>query len=552
MYFNKNTYPDNMLDLFSKSVQSPKILMPFLLANNKSKNVYVFFAEDEIHSQLINVTPKSFFIALWKTKAPQMSNIRKLLRHFWTNEYGCNKLGRPYLLDQWINNSFQSDNDLFSFKVKTSNMHGCHLKCFGNEHPPDSIVHNDGYQRSIEGAGIKVLEIVAKHMNFTPFIILTTNKSNEPFNWFNSAEMLDNITSTLQNDDVDLAFGWFTYAYNNNNNIELARTTSIDCFGWAIPYRAGPMPPLWTNYVYEFDRISWSFIAMIFILVSGILHFFKELKKLKYNSSVFFYVFHTSIDQPLRLHSIWCSTRLFIIHWLWYCMIISVAYKASLGSFMTVPLLGIEFTEMDQILESNLLMMASPQSLRIINATMATSMISRKFMKRLKKLPLTNFSEVIDRMVLERDIAVFEVKRLIYYYSTPQAKLLKVKVPIRFLPGCLLRAHTTQFMFNRGSYLIESIDDVLSRLFETGIIDHWIVHLGSNKVLPLEKIKGIVLQFDQLKEAFLFLVCGYIFAFVVFFVELWWSKLSQKSVIKICLPYSASEMSNRSLHPFTH
>lgn len=251
--------------------------------------------------------------------------------------------------------------------------------------------------------------------------------------------------------------------------------------------------------------------------------------------SVLFFVYHTTIDQPLRVQPVWCSIRTFMIHWLWYCMVINVAYKASLGSFMTVPPHGLEFTRMDQILASNLTTVASPRSLHIMNATTTTSRISRTFMKRLQQLPPTNFEHVIDRLVIKRDIALFEVKRFIYYYSIPQAKRIKVKIPIRFLPGCLLRTHTTQFMFNSGSYLTESVDATLSTLFETGIVDHWITHLGSNKVLPLEKIRGRVLKLVRFKEAFMFLFFSYAVASVVLVGEIFWSKGLHRRLIQFLL-----------------
>lgn len=248
--------------------------------------------------------------------------------------------------------------------------------------------------------------------------------------------------------------------------------------------------------------------------------------------SVIFFVYHTTIDQPIRVQPVWCSLRTFTIHWFWYCMVINVAYKASLGSFMTVPPHGIEFTNMEQILDSQLITMASPRSLQIINGTIATTRISRKFMKRLQLLPPTNFEHIIDRLVIKRDIALFEVKRFMYYYSKSQAKRIKVKIPIRFLPGCLLRTHTTQFMLNGGSYLTDSVDPVLRTLFETGIVDHWITHLGSNKVLPLEKIRSRVLRLVRLKEAFLFLFFGYGVAFIVLLGEICWSNRLDRRLLR--------------------
>lgn len=305
------------------------------------------------------------------------------------------------------------------------------------------------------------------------------------------------------------------------NRISLYSSFSSDIF---LPMRdVHLLFLLGTNLVTAYNIVNFT----------GVFYFFRKLKKLHWTDSVIFFVYHTTIDQPIRVQPVWCSLRTFMIHWLWYCMVINVAYKASLGSFMTVPPRGIEFTSVNQILNSQLILMSSPQSMQIINGTMATTQISRKFMKRLQLLPPTNFEHIIDRLVTKRDIALFEVKRFMYYYSQTQAKRIKVKIPIRFLPGCLLRTHTTQFMLNGGSYLTDSVDALLSTLFETGIVDHWITHLGSNKVLPLEKIRSRVLRLIRLKEAFLFLFFSYGIAFIVLVGEICWSKRLDRHLLKL-------------------
>ncbi|VVC26810.1 Hypothetical protein CINCED_3A018883 [Cinara cedri] len=551
------------VDSFTEAVQSPKVIVPYSSFTDEQqlmKGVFAFLAEDLLYVKLLNITQQSYFLAVW-TKQMHVNYIRLVFRDFWTygkhinvvglvmmddgtvnaytykpfSNYGCSKLGRPFLLDNWQNGRFLWGVDLFSQKPKTGNMRGCELKCVGNEHPPDSVMRHDGSRWTTSGVGGKVLEILAKYLNFSP--VITSPKSsnvNEMYSWYDSADVLNNISVMLITEEADLAFGWYSFAtHKSEYNTKLARTTSIDCLGWAVPYRAGPPPKSWTNYVNEFDKVGWLFIGSMFVVVVGVFYFFRKLKKLHGVDSVVFFVYHMTIDQPTRVQPIWCSLRTFTIHWLWYCMVINVAYKASLGSFMTVPPHGIEFTRMDQILNSQLITMASPQSLQIINGTTTTTRISRTFMNRLQQLPPTNFEHIIDRLVIKRDIALFEVKRFMYYYSKPQAKRIKVKIPIRFLPGCLLRTHTTQFMLNGGSYLTDSVDALLSTLFETGIVDHWITHLGSNKVLPLEKIRGRVLKFVRLKEAFLFLFFSYGIAFVVLVGEICWSKRIDRRLLQL-------------------
>lgn len=306
MYFRQSG-PGEYADAFAMAVQSPKVIVPYssLAADAPQQQhtrggVFAFLAEDGLYTQLLNGTQRSHFVAVW-TKQMPMNNVRHMFRHFWDagkhvnvvglvqmdgggvnaytyrpfSNYGCNKLGRPFLLDRWVDGKFGAGVDLFSGRSKTGNMLGCPLRCAGNEHPPDTVLRpGDGTpQRPLwttSGVGGKVLEIVARHMNFTPVIMSPKGGASEMYSWYNSAEVLDNITAMLYAEEADLAFGWYSYATHNiAYTTELARTTSIDCLGWAVPYRAGPPPQSWTNYVYEFDKIGWMFIGSMFVVVVG-------------------------------------------------------------------------------------------------------------------------------------------------------------------------------------------------------------------------------------------------------------------------------------------
>lgn len=300
MYFNKSGTADYTaaVDSFTRAVQTPKIIMPYTSFNvvQQTKGVFAFLAEDDLYIELLNITHQSHFVAVW-TKQLSMNDVRRVFRDFWGkgkhiniigllmmddgtvnvytyrpfSNYGCSKLGRPFLLDYWKNDTFWKGVDLFSNKLKTGNMLGCPIKCVGNEQPPDIVMRqNIGQQWTTSGLGGKMLEIVAKYMNFTPVITSPKGDMNEMYSWYYSADVLNNITAMLYNDEVDLAFGWYSYTtLNHDYTTELAKSTSVDCLGWAVPYRAGPRPQPWTNYVYEFDKFGWMFIGSIFVVVVG-------------------------------------------------------------------------------------------------------------------------------------------------------------------------------------------------------------------------------------------------------------------------------------------
>lgn len=303
IYLNFNTFDTvgymATYDLFIKAVQSPKVITQYTSFNDDqqlTKAVFVFLAEDLLYVKLLNTTQHSYFLIVW-TKQTHMNSIRKVFLNFWTfgkhinvvglmtmndgtvnaytyrpfSNYGCSKLGRPFLLDNWKNDRFRSGVDLFSHKPKMGNMHGCKLTCVGNEHPPDSIMRYNGYRWTTSGVGGKTLKILARFMNFTPVIISSKSSNvNEMYSWYDSAEVLNNISVMLNTEVADLAFGWYSFVtHKNEYNTQLTRSTSIDCLGWAVPYRAGPPPESWTNYVNEFDKIGWLFIGSMFMIVVG-------------------------------------------------------------------------------------------------------------------------------------------------------------------------------------------------------------------------------------------------------------------------------------------
>lgn len=284
---------------FTKAVQSPKVIMPYSSFADEQqlmKGVFVFLAEDLLYLKLLNITQQSYFLAVW-TKQTHVNYIRTVFMDFWSSgkhinvvglvmmddgtinaytyrpfsNYGCSKLGRPFLLDNWKNGRFRSGVDLFSHKPKMGNMRGCELKCVGNEHPPDSIMRHDGRRWTTSGVGGKVLEILAGYMNFTPVIVSPKSSDvDEMYSWYDSTDVLNNISVMLNTEKADLAFGWYSFVtHKNGYNTQLTRSTSVDCLGWAVPYRAGPPPKSWTNYVNEFDKVGWLFIGSMFVVVVG-------------------------------------------------------------------------------------------------------------------------------------------------------------------------------------------------------------------------------------------------------------------------------------------
>ncbi|KAI5733022.1 hypothetical protein M8J76_006708 [Diaphorina citri] len=454
----------------------------------------------------------------------------------------CNMVDTPKLVNVYngLTGQFRHDlkrRKLYATRTQIPNFHQCKLKCVAIDHPPDNIIKYSGNssQYTIDGVGYKVIQVAAKHLNFTPEVHIRLGHNENPqHSWYYLDAAMDNITDELLTGKMDIAFGWFSYADPYlNPGVRLGRPTSIDCFGWGVPWRAGSRPSTWANYVNEFSLGTWACVILAYLLFVATLYCFESDRSREALAACVLYAYAMLMEQESKVKNNTTHLRIFLTNWLWYCLIITTAYRASLGSFMTVPAHANDFNSMTDILKSELNIVGGPDVLKIIQETAKSTDISRKFLKRYRTLQPGDFESIMNRTVVSRDIAVFAVKRFMYYHSRPQARLIKVKIPFRLIPGCLLRAHTTQLLVQRNSHLHNSLNKVLTRLFETGIIDHFIMHLGSNRLLPAEKIKGRPLRMKLIWCTFFILVAGQVISFIVFLLEVKYPSKIKHGVIKV-------------------
>lgn len=490
-----------------------------------------------------HVHSKSVFFLIWES-IPSENEIILIFKEYWFHNYinviglvnnktsckfytfypfienQCGFVGKPILVDEWtISNRINIQNSSW-FPRKITNFKGCQLKAIGNHQPPDNIMKFNGIWRA-DGVASKILKTAEKYLNFTSIIISPNLNVSLDHMWYYFDKELKFISDAVYRKKVDLAFGWYSYASIEIDNLdltmELGRVSSIDCFGWAVPYRAGARPPNVTYFINEFGLITWFLILGVFFIVSVI--FYLNLNR-RYIISMFL-VYQIFLEQSIiHKRSSRTSYKIIFINFCFYGLVMSAAYKASFGSFITVPSHGREFKSVHDILNSSLKIYGSPEMLKILNITTADSKLGKIMKDRFHILKPCNYVEVMMQLIRKRNIAILGVKRSLYFYSISEAKRIKVKIPFRFIPGCLIRPHTTHFMFRRGSPLIDPFNTVLNRLFESGISQYWILHLGSNKILPIERLKGRVIRLNFIKEPLIILIMGYVVSSLVFMGEI--------------------------------
>ncbi len=529
------------------------MLFPNLHSHAEDHNSNNYYSYKKTFSQKLHW--KSKFLLVWP-KVSTQNELKEVFAEFWHHNYPnviglmdvgsgrfefysfspygenkCSSVGEPFVLDEWSWNvtsekfvrQHRHQQDLFPRRIR--NFGGCPLKVIGNHQPPDNVMELVNGEWRADGVGSKVLEMARQYLNFTSIIVPTAraNTTNLEHMWYYFDEELRSITEAVHTRKVNFAFGWYSYVSiaidHLDLTMELGRVSSIDCFGWAVPYRAGKKPPNYSLYVCEFEIVTWGLV--IITLCAMCVVFYTSVVNHRHLIPSLLLSYKAFLEQPLdhRLHRLG-GFRVAFASFCFYSLVMSAAYKASFSSFWSVPFHGKEFVTVKEILNSSLQIHGAPEMLKILRAMALQTNNGEEVIRRFQALQPCNFESVMVQMIRERNIAVLGVKRNLYYHSLNEAKQLKVKIPVRFLPGCLIRPHSTHFMFRRGSHLIEPFNVVLNRLFESGVIPRWILHLGSNRILPVERLKGRTMPLRSLKEPFVILIIGYLVSCLAFGAEI--------------------------------
>ncbi|XP_046663010.1 ionotropic receptor 21a-like [Homalodisca vitripennis] len=426
------------------------------------------------------------------------------------------------MIDTWSNalNRFTRNTDLFSRKNKVYNLHGCPLKCAGAHRPPDSVIEetkNKTY--NLSGIGGLLFETIAIKMNFTPVISRVVDVTS------NYDPVFANDSSTLSIDvgskKVDIAFGIFSRLLDFHPKISFVMETNMDCFTWAVPPNAGVGPSMWTTYVGEFSWITWVLIICFLISVIPVFYFltylaFNEDNNFKEWGFLSFFVYFTFLGASVEEKPHSNVLRVFLAPWLFYCLVLGAAYNAQLGSFATVPTKVGNIENPADLLKTSFGITGAPQMFHVLNASINTSDVIRSLLKRFEVLPPGNFLPVIEKVVTDRNLAVFSTKSLLAYSNE---KLKARNMPTSYLqPSCVIKSPSSPMIVPRVSPLLEPLSGIIHRLFEAGILSRWESEAKQrNKRDSFQLEPKLYLQ--QMQGAFLLLISGLMLSVAVFIAE---------------------------------
>lgn len=490
----------------------------------------------------------SRFLLIWLQPESNLLQVRSVFEEFWKFEfldvialvemkYGglsiytyfpftntrCSDSGPPVLIDTWSqkNQMFTRQKNLFDRFEKVYNLHGCSIQCSGSHRPPDSIIEqitNTTYNYS--GSGGLLFKFIAYHMNFTPVI---SRISDTTLNYEGAYANDSSITAKdVANKKVDIGFGMFSRLLDLHPKVSFVKETSMDCFTWAVPVGAAAGPSMWTTYIGEFSGLTWLLIGVYIIIAFVVLYFISkyainEDKRFKNHITLGFFVYNSFLGAPVEEKPKTTSLRSFVAPWLYYSLVLSAAYQASLGSFATVPSGVANIEDTSQLLETKFSITGSPQMFYILNASMDTSDAIKVLLKRFEVLPPGNFFPMVERIVLQRDVALFAAKGLLSFFNS---KLKSNNLTASYLqPQCVIKSPSSALIVRRVSPLREPLSLITGRLFEAGMLIRW-----ESKSKPEDRFDSVLgtskLYLQQMQGAFTLLISGLILSTIVFIAEL--------------------------------
>lgn len=309
-------------------------------------------------------------------------------------------------------------------------------------------------------------------------------------------------------------------------NTDFIAENQMDCFTWAVPHGIGQQPSIWTNYVIEFSALSWLIIAISIIVVSLVIRIIVQRLRIRHPdwstyNFILFWTFSTFIGATVKVKSKRSPLRVFAAQWLLYSLVITAGYQAYLGSLMTVPRTEPELDRQIDLLNTSLNLVGRREMFHVLNESATNSLEFERLVRRFFILPPIDFKTVINRMIYQRDLAVFTSKRELIYYAQRRRSRANDERKIHVFSDCVLRSYTSAFMLFKGSPFQHPIRSLLTRLFETGIYQNWDTDNVRDEIYHnIIFFKETVLILRELYGAFIVLFAGLGLSFMVFFVEM--------------------------------
>lgn len=486
----------------------------YIICTNIMNNIYLFF-EGAWHYNIIDA------VALYPSSR---TNLISVYTYFPFGDWGCSTTD-PVRIDiyQPYRRNFQSTDNVFSKRDKLYNLHKCPVRITLKDAP--EVIGKIG-QEEFRGVPIALLHHLQEKLNFTPVVVYIDKEANTyaaAYYNFTSAAVLNIVKKSS-----DLAVGDFSQLIDDHEKTQAPVQTSMDCFTWAVPIKAGNAPSVWTTYLYEFDLLAWLLILLLFVICVFVVKTISRMILSPYtNPTMLLFAMMITISVNMKIKS--STMKVFIAHWLLFCLVVVAAYSASLGSLVTVPPDSTDIKSTTELLEKEIGLTGEPKMYHILSASSDTSIQIKKVLKKFIILRPGEFETILHDIYTERKLAVFYTKNNLIREEKRVKKEKQIHKLIHIVPDCLVRSHTAPLLMRKGAILLVPVKSVVVRLLENGLINYWSNFGEDNSLSQATANKAQKFTVSQLRGALIVIISGHILSSIVFLYELYSDKVKLKS-----------------------
>lgn len=347
--------------------------------------------------------------------------------HFPYSPNQCGRVGPPTLVDTWNARNKDFNNGFFTkFTNLLRNFHHCPLKVLSKNRPPESSALKVNSSLLLGGIGGKILTALMRKFNFSVTITQAEDLESDAYlrdkyGYALSNYSKDKIVQGLSGAKFDLAFGVFPFVSYFSPDFELSFFYFTENFAFYVPCGTKETPSLWRFYYVEFSLPIWVTVLLLFLVF---LCFMKLLSTVlaKEGSSFssfcgntfILWAIHVENTASFRTRS--TTAKAFFTMVMFYSMIISVAYRASLKSFLMAHLEPKSIETWEELEESDFQIAGLSQDLHILNTIGTTYVTLQKLAQKYEVRSTGEFSDIVYDLAVKRNTAFFGSERMLMYY----------------------------------------------------------------------------------------------------------------------------------------
>ncbi|XP_048510260.1 ionotropic receptor 21a-like [Athalia rosae] len=418
-------------------------------------------------------------------------------------------------------------------------LYGCPVVIGTLKLPPTMVIeeNEEGLPVIVGGTEGNLLLIIAEKLNFS--IILTFPPDDDELkNYSQKAEIVNQVASR----DIDI--GIVRLGLNNKiqNTYSPSYVYDTECLTWGVPITyEGFLNILWV----EFDWKVWILIASV-LVITAVITFFSHHKissSIKDNRKKveFTVLLLDLISLNLGGNVIYLPTskggRWLLLIGLFYALIITTAYRSSLGSILTAVKTFPTVNDMEGIVKSNLSARGSWYNFKILQAQAEENDLALKLVE--KYVIYNNASEAISKLHSEHNFAYLSRSSNLYY---EKRRILKAGYTVNFniLQECVLNYQVVMIL-RKDHYLLRPINRAILYLQQSGIMDYWRTEFNKEKIDRedadrISKIKILTQRFYSLFYVYCYalILCSLVFLAELFSLKFRPKNRRQRAVLVRC------------------